>query len=167
MNLYSIVSKKDKELLSQYLKNNDINETNEQGRSGLDSAVSNDFPEGVFYLLDTGIDTTIRNKNGDTALHIAVKLGMKEAVEAILKKDLSALNIRDADGNNVLWTALFKGRSNPEIYFPIADILLKAGVDHRNKNNSGKDVSYILQIATDSIKERILDLNSHYNFLDQ
>lgn len=47
MTLYSIIIKKDKKLLEDYLTVNNINELNEQGRSGLDAAVSNDFPDGI------------------------------------------------------------------------------------------------------------------------
>ncbi|RWW91788.1 ankyrin repeat domain-containing protein [Flavobacterium cerinum] len=158
--------KKDIKLLEDYLMVNDINELNEQGRSGLDAAVSNDFPDGIKYLLDKGIDTTTKNKKGDTALQIAVKLGMKNVVEAILHKDLSTLNTRDADGNNVLWNALFNARLKPDIYFPIVEVLLKLGSDSSNKNNSGYDVSRVLEITTGAINERILELNSKYKFIN-
>lgn len=61
MNLYSVIVQKDIKLLDDYLMVNDINELNEQGRSGLHAAVSNDFPDGVKCLLEnnSGYDVNI------------------------------------------------------------------------------------------------------------
>lgn len=50
--------------------------------------------------------------------------------------------------------------------FLIAEVLLKLGTDSSNKNNSGYDVSRILEISTGSIKEKILELNSKYKFIN-
>ena len=166
MDFYSVIVKKDIKLLEDYLMVNDINALDHERRLGLAAAVLNDFFEGVNYLLEKGIDTTIKNKHGETALYNAVRGGKKDMVEAILHKDLSTLNTRDADGNNVLWTALFNARLKPDIYFPIAEVLLKLDADSSNKNNSDYDVSRILEISTGSIKEKILELNSKYKFIN-
>jgi ankyrin repeat protein len=164
-NIRSVVHKKDLKLLEEYLKENDINEVDELGWTGLHKAISIDYKKGGLYLIDKGIDTTIKDKNGDTALHFAVDNGMKEIVEAILNKNQETLNTKDKNGNNVLWMALFKARLKPEIYLPMVEILLKNGADLYSQNKVGRTPLYILEVATEPFKESIQKLIEKYKFI--
>lgn len=167
MKLDAIVRKKDLNLLKEYLdQGNDINEFNELGRSGLDESISNNFKEGALYLIEKGADTSLKNKNGDTVLHIAVKLGMIDIIEAILNQSLVSLNIKDKCGNNVLWMALFNARLKPEVYYPIIELLIEKGADPYSENNAGRNPLYLLNISED-LKSYVHELNNKYKFIRQ
>lgn len=57
--------------------------------------------------VEAGVDLNAKNENGDTALHVAVKLGFIEFVPAILKQGADP-NVTDKQGQTPLFRAAFK-----------------------------------------------------------
>jgi len=100
-----------------YLFNNeaikfDINESSQSG-SGLHMAIIGDKEDVVSYLLDRKIDVSLKDSNGNTAIHLALQLKMNNSYKLIidyitnnkefsneLKKTL--LNSQNDEGNTIL-----------------------------------------------------------------
>ena len=82
-------------------KNKHINfydlEEKETGNSYLQSAIIDNYPELVSYILEKGADVNKQNNNGETALHIALRCGNMEIIKLIMKKN-PALDIKNKDG---------------------------------------------------------------------
>ncbi|CAD6503348.1 BgTH12-03014 [Blumeria graminis f. sp. triticale] len=73
------------------------------------------------YLVERGANIHWRNSHGETALHIAVKLGRKVATRVLLESG-SNLHARNADGLGVLGVGekyYLKARNNPTLYASI------------------------------------------------
>lgn len=69
------------------------------------------LPQGLMasILSVTGLDTSVRNKSGQTALHIAAKAGSLEAVDALLDTNQELHAIRDNDGKTAFEAAVSPG----------------------------------------------------------
>ena len=158
---------KDLRSLENIYKN--ISNTNEKDYNGytlLDNAILDKFEQGAIFLIENGILLDNITQKGEHTIHLAVKLGMCECVKKILALEPNLVNVKDQYGNNPLWIALFEARLNPDVYFPIVEILLKNGADAKNTNNSGRTPLYILEIATETVREKIYKLNEKYEFIN-
>ena len=158
---------KDLRNLENIYKN--ISNTNEKDYNGytlLDNAILDKFEQGAIFLIENGILLDNITQKGEHTIHLAVKLGMCESVKKILALEPNLVNVKDQYGNNPLWIALFEARLNPDVYFPIVEILLKNGADAKNTNNSGRTPLYILEIATETVREKIYKLNEKYEFIN-
>lgn len=84
-----------------------------------------DNEPAVRMLLSAGADVHVRNMNGETALHVAVRKGPKDAVELLLRAGAD-VDATDEAGN----TALCHART-----VCVARALLQAGANpfHRNR----------------------------------
>ncbi len=53
--------------------------------------------ELVYYLIGKGIDVNLQNKNGDTALHLAIKMANKPIIKLLLdgKAEVDIINNRN------------------------------------------------------------------------
>lgn len=65
----------------------DINAQDELGRSALIMAMDQDYanPEWIEFLIASGINVNLQNKNGDTALDLARYNSNQEAIDLLLK----------------------------------------------------------------------------------
>lgn len=99
-----------------------INYRGYQGETGLHISTRNRDQAWVNYLLDKGADPDIGDRNGDTALIIAARIGFDEGADDILryKADVDAANRR---GETALIAAVQQRRPR------IVELLLKAGAN--------------------------------------
>ena len=67
------------------------------GNSYLHSAIIDNHPELVRYILEKNADVNKRNNDGDTALHLALKKGNMELIKLIMNKK-PALDIQNKEG---------------------------------------------------------------------
>ena len=102
----------------------DINETDENGNTVLHLAAKMypADPELITYYLFKGADPELKNLEGDTPLHVAIKNGSIAAAQAIVAVNAETLFSRDSD----YVTALDLGLSTDESYYE-AFITTKAG----------------------------------------
>jgi ankyrin repeat protein len=65
----------------------DINAQDELGRSALIMAMDQDYanPDWIEFLIASGINVNLKNKNGDTALDLARYNSNQEAIDLLLK----------------------------------------------------------------------------------
>jgi ankyrin repeat protein len=103
--------------LLDYLLNNEsinfnINEISQSG-SGLHMAIIGDKEDVVAYLLDRNIDVSLKDSNGNTAIHLALQLKMNNSFKMIVdhitnNKEFSdeykktLLNSHNEEGNTIL-----------------------------------------------------------------
>ena len=110
-------------------KNKNINfydlEEKKTGNSYLHSAVIDDYPELVSYILEKGADVNKQNNNGDTALHIALRSGNMELIKLIMNKN-PALDIKNKEG--IIPLDLFNHKM--KVFFNIE----KLSFDHKKNN---------------------------------
>ena len=74
----------------------DLEEKN-TGNSYLHTAVIDNYPELVRYILEKNADINKQNNDGDTALHLALRSGKMELIKIIMSKKPS-LDIKNKEG---------------------------------------------------------------------
>lgn len=72
-------------------------EEKKTGNSYLHSAIIDNHPELVRYMLEKGADVNKQNNEGDTSLHLALKSGNMELIKIIMNKK-PALDIQNKEG---------------------------------------------------------------------
>ena len=87
------------------------NESDSDGNSALHLVAQMDQPELVDVLVSNGASTTVRNADGDTPLHAAIKASSLEATRKLVVKSGDGIFARDAEGNTALDLALARGES--------------------------------------------------------
>lgn len=103
------------------------------------SNVGNKGIELVKYLVSNGADINVKDYDGNTLLHMAVKLMIEsysiELIELIkyLISETEQLNEQNIQGNTPLHLSVINN------YLHITKILLQVGVDHSITNCEGKD----------------------------
>jgi ankyrin repeat protein len=108
-----------------------LNSVDDDGKSALMIAIETNNMTILERLLQAGADTTLKDKNGHTALHIALFEVEKHSVAKILMTDATALNSVDDDGRTALMTAVIKDDLTS------IQRLLEAGADTTLKDKSG------------------------------
>ena len=91
--------------------NMDLYATEEDGMNALHIASFNDMDNSVIYLLSLGINPNIRDKNGFTALHYAVKKQHIRIIKKLLQKGADR-NIKDNKSKKI---PIMYAKNNPEI----------------------------------------------------
>ena len=72
-------------------------EDKKTGNSYLHSAIIDNHPELVSYILEKDADINKQNNDGDTPLHLALKIGNFEIIKLIMNKK-PALDIQNKEG---------------------------------------------------------------------
>lgn len=103
-----ILSGRSDEARTMFQSKNDINGTDEYGNTALHSAASIDDYDLIDFLLYMGADSSIKNMNGDTALHVAIKNNAVKSSEilAAIEKNIFA---KDGEGVSALEMGIKKG----------------------------------------------------------
>lgn len=119
--------------LLKLLENNaNINELNpETFDNALMAAIGNGDEEIANLLLDKGINAKHKNKNNQSALHIASNYGLYDTVNKLLKAGLP-VNDRDNGGN----TPLMYAAASPNTY--VTDLLIDNGAKLEDRNSDGE-----------------------------
>ena len=91
--------------------NMDLYATEEDGMNALHIASFNGMDNSVIYLLSLGINPNIRDKNGFTALHYAVKKQHIRIIKKLLQKGADR-NIKDNKSKKI---PIMYAKNNPEI----------------------------------------------------
>ncbi|XP_029657080.1 E3 ubiquitin-protein ligase MIB2 isoform X1 [Octopus sinensis] len=128
----------DIQYIQEYIRNNShkINETNSWGLTYLMVASQLGNTDFVNFLIDSGADLEVRDKDADTALHYAVFGGHCDVVALIVSKGAN-VNRQDKSGNTPLHYAVEKN------YEDVMEIILNTEatqshveVDTRNSNKT-------------------------------
>lgn len=111
-------------------------------------------PVLVNLLVDGGVDVNEVDKNGDSALLLAVQYGRTDVMNALIKYGAN-VNIRNKNGKTPLLTALMKSDGMIS-----SKILLDAGADAKAISSNGSTtvmniVNYIVAIGEEQQKELI------------
>ena len=119
--------------LLKLLENNaNINELNPDTLdNALMAAISNGDEDIANLLLDKGINAKHKNKNNQSALHIASNYGLYDTVNRLLKAGLP-VNDRDNGGN----TPLMYAAASPNTY--VTDLLIDNGAKLEDRNSDGE-----------------------------
>ena len=128
-------------------------------RYPLHNAVEKGCAEKVAALISSGIDISMQNRIGATALHLAAKSGHVEIVRLLIDAGIDA-SIQNNAGKDALydpvqkifWNVLYdearkSGKSQKEIqkrYIEIVRLLISAGVDLLKINKVGSTYLHIL-----------------------
>ena len=87
----------------------DISITNASGLNALHLASQGNYPNMIVYLIEKyGLDVNSKDNKGNTALHWAVYMNSKQAVDYLVYYNIDT-NLRDNDGDTALEIAVRKG----------------------------------------------------------
>ena len=116
-----IMQNRKAEAKQEFVMPTDINAADEDGNTVLHIAAKVDDSELVTYFIFKGADPELKNNEGDTPLHVAIKNNSYEAAKA-LSAVSSTLFSRDSEG----FTALDRGLMADDQYYDMF-ITTKAG----------------------------------------
>ena len=101
------------EVRSRFEFADDINGIDEEGNTILHlAAAANDSDLCLFFLIK-GADPELKNYNGDTPLHLAIKKGCLESAETIVSQNQACIFARDGNGIPALTLGL---ETSPSYY---------------------------------------------------
>ncbi len=109
------------EAKQEFMMPSEINSADEDGNTVLHLAAQIDDPDLVSYFIIKGADPELKNYEGDTPLHVAIKCNSVNAAKALMELS-NTLFSRDAEGI----TALDRGLAANDSYYNIF-ITEKAG----------------------------------------
>ena len=142
-------------LLSELIENNPnyVNEKDKNGNTILFYEIEKNNKENMKLILDVDIlDLNIKNKDGDSYLHYAIKNKNYNLIHNLIRKGID-LNIQNNLGNSPLHLAY-------ELDDSVAiNILIKNNINTRLKNKKG-------QIAEEINIKNNYDLNNNLNNID-
>ena len=95
------------------------------------TAAANEADDEVSDLIEQGVDSGVRNRSGQTALHIAIQKGHIRMARLLLGKGGADINLQDIDGQTAIHLAAEKGSSEA------VDFLLRKGADVTVENKKG------------------------------
>ncbi|KAL8847298.1 MAG: hypothetical protein Q9221_007643 [Calogaya cf. arnoldii] len=110
----------------------DLNATDLTGNSALMHAAKWNYDDIVTKLLGAGVNPSIKDQDGGTALSRAIDQGNIAVVEIMLDHDSVDDSIRDNSGRTLLHGAATHGRRD------IARLLIGKGIDKDAQDNNGR-----------------------------
>jgi len=142
-------------------QNVNINHVDSNGNSFLHHCLLNEHYKSAIWIIENGIDLTIRNKNDEHCLNLAISKKNKQVIEHILKKEQIDINEKDKYGRIILQELVVEGEHD------IAKILIENGasinsVDKHHRNvifdaMSYGDEDFIMYLLS---QEEEIDLNN-------
>jgi len=159
------VEAKDNKVLSQLIDHININQTDAQGNTLLHTSSQYKNYEAAKFLLKMGIDRNLRNKNGNTALAVAINEDNLDISRLLLEK--SHVNDRfEADAT----AAILAARSgNDEIIRQLskmgADLSLKDksglnALDYAEKRNHPSTKTLLVSLGVKSSRPQAVDVST-------
>lgn len=122
---------------------------NPQGLTAVMRACSYGHGPVVFLLAQLGADMNVRDKNGSTALLMAVERRLEDAVKILVDNKANVNDARLTDGMTPLAIASQEGLIN------IAKILIDAGANHQLQNKEG---NFPLGLAVKNSHSTIIEM---------
>lgn len=114
-----------------------IDELDVQGNSALHAACKTDMPLDLIALLvDNGAEVTLKNKNGNTPLHFAARIGYADIIEFLLEKGAD-INARNNKGNTPVQISTSNGK------YVAFQSLVKNGANLDLKNQKGLTIYHM------------------------
>jgi ankyrin repeat protein len=118
-----------------------INHLNDEGDSFLHICILNNKFQSAKWLIQNGIDVTIKNNLNQEPIQLAIKKNNHLIVELILKTKNVDIDQLDHDGRSLLQNAVLDG--NEEIAFELIHNAIDVNIVDNNKRNAVFDaVSY-------------------------
>lgn len=157
--LKEVKNNKTEKVLELLQGQQDLNQTDaKNGNSLLHLAIENENLAIIKALVnrDSKVDFNLTNKDGVTALHLAVNLNFYDAVEALLKAGADP-NFASSDGQ----TALHYAASNN--FKDIARLLLKSGAQINHKSSQGTPLHFATANSNDEVAFLFFE-NKRLNF---
>ncbi|MEA3353179.1 MAG: ankyrin repeat domain-containing protein, partial [Campylobacterota bacterium] len=119
-----------------YDKGININQLDKEGNTYLHICLKKGKYKSALWLIHHNIDVTIKDKNGLTALDIALDQNNFSMVKELLNTDEFDLNEKDEFGRTKLQNAVIFG------YERTADLLISKGADINSKDIHGRSVIF-------------------------
>jgi glycerophosphodiester phosphodiesterase len=98
-------------------------------------AVKANFIEVVRILVSAGIDINYQDEQGETALHVAARLGHADCARLLMSGSAAQVADTELAENTYSWTPLFIACVDG--HFPIVELLLDANADADRVDSSG------------------------------
>ena len=126
------------EWLTEALSNElvDINHQNENNDTPLMVTLQKDHDKSALWLIDNDADPTIRNKNNQNAIDIAIHKNKIKIVEELLKMNKLDIDQKDEYGRSLLQNIIISGNHK------MAKILIKCGANINTLDGKGKHILY-------------------------
>jgi ankyrin repeat protein len=102
------------------------------GRNTLHYAAAEDQIEEVTQALKRGVDPNCQDKDGWTPLHFAAQAQSARVIRSLLAAG-AAVDVRDSNGNNALFRAVFSYKGDSAAIVALKE----AGADPNSVNNHG------------------------------
>jgi ankyrin repeat protein len=133
-----------RQLVGEY----NVNQVDDQGRTGLQIAAINGNLQIAAILIKAGAYLDLRDKLGNTALHLAADRNQTETAQLLIDVG-AALDIDNRAGMTALMVAASRGNSG------IVEALLAKGANARKTDFTGRDA---LSWANDSRRPAVVHL---------
>ena len=128
----AVIAKSDQRIEEVVASGADLNALNEFGRTALMEAALDGCESIVERLLHAGVNASISDCNGFTALHFAAQ-EYQLKIARLLVRYGAKVDAVDKYGNTPLWRATFASRGKGEMI----KLLLELGADRGLENSSG------------------------------
>ena len=150
-----------------------INSQDTEGNTALHVAVMNGNIEATKALLDSGIDDSIKNDNGESALHVAIKQGSKAVQLVKLIVEHSAVHLLVEGCQNASTLHLSAKHSNTEAFKLIYMRILEASSEMLSckllvRDKSGASIMHVAaRFGAYSIIEFLLSVCSDLGYSNE
>lgn len=163
--IFQAIYRKNLDKLKSLFESHDIDiNRKDDGHSMLDLCITNGFEQGAWFLIEKGIHLLNKTDDDDWTIHLAVEYGMQGIIEKIIENHPESINLLDENHQTPIRMAAVKIRTEPEIYLPIFEILIKNNADPYIKNKFGKNAIDAFETYCDEEKTAIDELNKKYQF---
>ncbi len=131
-------SKFDKDRAENIIKSKsiDINFTNSDGDSLLDTCLRNNKFKAASWLISKGIKITANNKDNLSSVRLAIEKGELKIIDDMIKYSRFNINQVDQNGRSLLQDAIILGNEK------IAKILIDNSIDINIKDNKNRNVAF-------------------------
>ncbi len=126
---------------------------NPSGATILNSLARRPNLEIIQYFLNKGVDASIADKEGNTALMVAAQGKDAKVIEALLAKSKN-VNAANAKGETALMKAMENGSAD------VAELLIKNGANAKAVDKAGNSLAYYWFSSYKANPEAIADFNA-------
>lgn len=143
----------------------DLSAVDNQGATPFLAACSSS-PEMVAELLARGVDPLIRNRQGQTALHLACQSNQAEVAKLVIGR-FQDVDLRDNQSQTPLLLAIYRNNSQ------LAELLLKQGADPNNdvssqeQNQPDPAICYAAKTGNQELLKILIEGGANVNVQDR